>query len=148
MMAPALPYTKVGKVGVVNISGSLIPGEVPKLVADWFGVMGYDNIKQAVVAALSDKDVKSIQLRVGSGGGAVQGLKATADFLAEAGKMKPVYTYSDSMMASAAYWLGSTSSHVSVGDLANVGSIGTIAVQTEYTKMREAVGITDTVMRS
>ena len=148
MMAPALPYTKVGKVGVVNISGSLIPGEVPKLVADWFGVMGYDNIKQAVVAALSDKGVKSIQLRVGSGGGAVQGLKATADFLAQAGEIKPVYTYSDSMMASAAYWLGSTSSHVSVGDMANVGSIGTIAVQTEYTKMREAAGITDTVIRS
>ena len=148
IFAAALPYTKVGKVGVVSISGSLIPGEVPKFAADWFGVMGYDNIKQAVVAALSDKEVKSIQLRVGSGGGAVQGLKATADFLAEAGKIKPVYTYSDSMMASAAYWLGSTAEHVSVGDMANVGSIGTIAVQTEYTKMREAEGITDTVIRS
>lgn len=148
IFAAALPYTKVGKVGVVSISGSLIPGEVPKIAADWFGVMGYDNIKQAIVAALSDKDVKSIQLRVGSGGGAVQGLKATADFLAEAGKIKPVYTYSDSMMASAAYWLGSTAEHVSVGDMANVGSIGTIAVQTEVTEMRKSAGITDTVIRS
>jgi signal peptide peptidase SppA len=147
-MKPYNPLSKVGKVGVVKIAGSLIPGEVSKLINDWFGVTGYDNIKQAVVEALADKSIQSIYLQVESGGGAVMGLKNAADFLKQAGEVKPIYAHTDGMMASAAYWLGSTAQHVSSSDMSKVGSIGTIAVQTEITDMRKEMGVTDTVIRS
>lgn len=147
-MAPAVPYVKVGNTGVIKISGSLVPGEVPKIIHEYFGVLGYENIKHAAVAALADKEVKSIFMQIGSGGGAVQGLKGTADFMKEVGTRKPITAHTDSMMASAAYWLGSTAQHVSAGDMAKVGSLGVIAVHSEMTNLRKEMGITDTIFRA
>lgn len=147
-MKPAVPYTKVGNVGVIQIKGALVPGEVPNIVADWFGVMGYDNLKYAGMQALADKDVKRVHLQIESGGGAVSGLKETADFFAELGLAKPLSSHTNDIMASAAYWLGSTASRVSAGEMARVGSIGVLATHTEVSEKRKQEGYTDTVFRA
>lgn len=148
LAADGLPpmWSKVGNTAVVDIFGPLIQGDAGFMRI--LGITGYDNIRQAVVDAVNDPEVDSILLNVDSGGGEVSGVTDTAKFLAEAGTMKPISTYSGGMMASAALWTGATSQHITVADTAVVGSIGVLIVHQEKSKMLSGVGVTSTVIRA
>lgn len=137
--------TKQGTVGVISISGSLNNG------SRGYGsyTTTYGEIRQALIQASADPQIKTILLDIKSGGGSVQGLSDTADLVRKVdSKVKPVHAFSDSAMASAAYWLGSSARKVHASNMAEVGSIGVIATHMEYTKMLESEGITPTVIRS
>lgn len=136
---------KQGSVGVISIAGSLTNG------SRGYGsyMTTYGEIREALIQAAADPGIKSILLDIKSGGGAVNGLSDTADLVRKVDtKVKPVHAYSDSTMASAAYWLGSSARKVHASDMAEVGSIGVIATHMEYTKMLANEGITPTVIRS
>lgn len=136
---------KQGTVGVITIAGSLNNG------SRGYGsyLTTYGEIREALIQAAADPGIKSILLDIKSGGGAVNGLSDTADLVRKVdSKVKPVHAYSDSTMASAAYWLGSSARKVHASDMAEVGSIGVIATHMEYTKMLANEGITPTVIRS
>lgn len=139
-------WDKAGSVAVVNIKGPLIQGDAGLM--RFFGITGYDNIRQAVAEAVADKEVKSIMLNIDSGGGQVAGVSDTSKFLLEAGKQKPITTYSDGMMASAAYWLGSTGVHLTISDTTEAGSIGVLVMHQERSKQLEQDGIKVTVVRA
>ena len=73
----------------------------------------------------------------------------TADLIATIdAKVKPVYAFTDSLMASAAYNLGVSARKVVIGKMAEVGSVGVLVVHREASRMLEASGITTTVIRS
>lgn len=136
---------KQGSVGVITIAGSLTNGD------RGYGsyMTTYNEIREALVQAAADPGIKSILLDIKSGGGSVQGLSDTADLVRKVdSKVKPVHSFSDSSMASAAYWLGSSARKVHASDMAEVGSVGVLAIHKEYTKMLENDGITPTVIRS
>jgi signal peptide peptidase SppA len=136
---------KQGTVGVISIAGSLTNGD------RGYGsyMTTYSEIREALVQASADPQIKTILLDIKSGGGSVQGLSDTADLVRKVDtKVKPVHAFSDSAMASAAYWLGSSARKVHASNMAEIGSIGVLAVHREYTKMLEQDGITPTVIRS
>lgn len=144
---PSRLLSKQGDVGVISISGALVPG------APWYAkyanVTGYGEIRQALVEAATDPEIGAILLDINSGGGAVNGVTDTADLIRNIDtNVKPVHTYSDGMMASAAYWTGSSARRMDIGKVAEAGSIGVITVHQEMTKMMERIGITPTVMRA
>lgn len=140
-------WEKRGSVGVVSIDGSLIDGD-----SGWlrlFGIVGYENIAQATIDAASDPDVKSLLFHVNSGGGAVNGCADTGRLISQVSALKPSATYTSNMMASAAYWLGSSvQGDIHTSQTAEVGSIGVLTVTREYTKQLEAEGVKVTVLRS
>lgn len=136
---------KQGSVGVISIAGSLTNG------SRGYGnyMTTYNEIREAMIQAAADPQIKTILLDIKSGGGSVQGLSDTADLVRKVdAKVKPVHSFSDAAMCSAAYWLGSSARKVHASSMADVGSIGVIATHTEYTKMLENDGITPTVIRS
>jgi signal peptide peptidase SppA len=136
---------KQGSVGVITIAGSLTNG------SRGYGnyMTTYNEIRDAMIQAAADPQVKTILLDIKSGGGSVQGLSDTADLIRKVdAKVKPVHSFSDAAMCSAAYWLGSSARKVHASNMADIGSIGVIATHTEYTKMLENDGITPTVIRS
>lgn len=142
--APNL-YHLEGSVGVVDIQGSLIPGD-----AGWmamFGITGYDNITAAVSEALKDPKAESILLNINSGGGAVTGMSDAASFIEQACKVKPVKAYAENA-ASAAYRLAIATPHITVSDTGIIGSIGVLRVHTEVSKRNEMEGVKTTVLRS
>lgn len=139
-------WGKAGNTAVVDIQGPLVQGDAGFMRL--FGITGYDNIREAVAQAIADEEVHSILLNVDSGGGQVSGVTDTAKFLAEAGKIKPISTYTGGTMASAALWTGATSQHITASDTATVGSIGVLVVHTERSKMLAEMGITPTVVRA
>lgn len=133
-------------VAVVNIKGSLVSGSAGYGV--YYGVTGYDDIRAALSAAVANPNVSSILLDVGSGGGHVAGVHENAQLIARINKIKPVVTYTGSMMGSAAVWTGVSGSYVVASETAIVGSIGIVMVHSERSKMLEEAGIKITVIRA
>lgn len=114
-----------------------------------FGMTGYPEIRDAVLAAANDPEVKQILLDVDSGGGAVAGVEDTAKLIRTVNdQVKPVVAYTDGTMASAAYWLGSSAGSVYSGKTAVVGSIGVICTHMERSQALADAGIGVTVVRS
>ena len=130
---------------VITVKGPLVNSDSPYL--KYFGVTGYPEIRDAVLAAVSDPEVKQILLDVDSGGGAVSGCADTGALIRAAHKVKPITTYGETM-ASAAYWLGCSAGRVYSGKAALVGSIGVKATFKEYSKANEMEGVTVTVIRA
>ena len=145
--APDLPplYERVGDVGVIKISGSLIPGEAGFL--RYFGITGYGDIKAAVLEGIADKGAKSLMVYSDSGGGSVAGVEDAEAFIRSASMVKPMNAFSE-FSASAAYWLTSAAGHITAASTSINGSLGVIRVVTEYSKAFEKEGITKTVMRA
>lgn len=130
---------------VITIKGPLVNSDSPYL--KYFGVTGYPEIRDAVLAAVRDAEVKQILLDVDSGGGAVSGCADTGALIRAAHKVKPITTYGETMV-SAAYWLGCSAGRVYSGKAALVGSIGVKATFREYSKQNEMEGVTVTVIRA
>lgn len=138
--------TVQGNVGMLNINGPLLTGNAG--YALHFGMTGYGDIRSAALRLASDPEVSSILLVVSSGGGAVGGVNDAVSLLRRIGNVKPLVTYTDSAMASAALWLGSVAQHVMVSPTAVVGSLGVLQVHMEYSKQLENDGVKVTVIRA
>ena len=145
--APDFPplYERVGDVGVIKISGSLIPGEAGFL--RYFGITGYGDSKAAGWEGIADKGAKSLMIYSDSGGGSVAGVEDAEAFIRNASMVKPMNAFSE-FSASAAYWLTSAAGHITAASTSINGSLGVIRVVTEYSKAFEKEGVTKTVMRA
>lgn len=146
---PDMPriWDKADGVATISINGSLTSGSAG-YYGQFFGVLGYDDIRKAVVEAASDPEVKSILLHVNSGGGSVSGVDDLAKFIGKVNQSKPIAAYTDGMMASAAYWLASGVSTIMAGSTAIVGSLGVLSVHTERSQMLKTAGVAVTVVRA
>jgi capsid assembly protease len=144
---PSRLLTRHGDVGIISIAGPLVPGA--PWYAEYAGVTGYDEIRAALVEAASDSSIGAILLDINSGGGAVNGVMDAAELIANIDtNVKPVQTYSSGMIASAAYWLGSSARRIDIGKVAEAGSIGVLTVHKEMSKMMKDMGVTATVLRA
>lgn len=142
------PYLSVvDNVGIITIQGPLMDATFGYW-GPMFGITGYGDIQEALVAAVRNADVKSIMLTIKSGGGAVSGVSETAKFIENVDKVKPVVTYSPSTMASAALWLGVAARETYASTTAIVGSIGTIMVMMSRYEQLKMDGIDAVVVRS
>ncbi len=131
----------------IAIKGPLVNDDSEYL--QYFGMTGYPEIREAMLAAANDPEVKQILLDVDSGGGAVSGCDDTAKLIRLVNdRVKPVTTYTDGNMCSAAYWLGSAAGEVYSGKASLVGSIGIIATFREYSEANKKEGIGVTVIRA
>jgi signal peptide peptidase SppA len=135
-----------GSVGVITISGSLVSGNAGFM--SYFGVVGYGDIRDALVAAMQHTGVTSILLNVDSGGGAVSGVNELAQLIERVDKVKPVVTYTPGTMASAALWFGSAARYVVAAHTAIVGSIGVILTHKDYSQAMSNDGVKVTMIRS
>lgn len=133
-------------IATVNISGSLVNGSAGYAV--YYGVTGYDDIRNALALAVSNPNVSAILLNVSSGGGQVAGVHETAQLISRVAKVKPVVTYTGSMMGSAALWAGISGNYAFSAETAIVGSIGIIMVHMDRSKQLEEMGVKATVIRA
>jgi capsid assembly protease len=87
------------------------------------------------------KDVDAIVLDVDSPGGTSFGVQEMADIVYAARAVKPVYAVSNSMMASAAYYIGSQASQVVAAPGSVTGSIGVYLMHVDYSGALEQGGV-------
>lgn len=135
-------------VATINIKGSL-NNDADSDWNEWFGMTGYPEIREAMIAAATDTGVKHIVLDIDSGGGAVSGVDDTAKLIRLVNdNVKPVTAFTDGAMYSAAYWLGASAGEVYASKAAGMGSIGVIATHMERSEMLKEAGIGVTVIRA
>lgn len=140
-------FSQSGAVGVITIAGPLVNND--SWMNRYMGRTSYGEIRDALVHAAQDPTVGTILLDINSGGGSVSGVSDTAALIKKVDKtMKPVHTFSDGQIASAAYWLGSSARSVSVGQVTEAGSIGVITVHQEYSKQMEMSGVKASVLKA
>jgi len=106
------------------------------------------DIKKDLLQALEDKQVKNILLYIDSPGGSVDGPGDLADFIFSIRNKKPIYSFSDGQMDSAAYWIGSAAEKVYATKGAEIGSIGVYAIIDDYTVMAHNMGIKTEIIKA
>jgi signal peptide peptidase SppA len=139
-------YRLQNGVGVVTISGPLVQGSAGYM-ALFGGVTGYDDIREAVLEAVTDPEASSILLHVQSGGGMVDGCEDLAAFITTARTYKPVVTMGE-YMCSAAYWLGSNSDYIFTAQTSVLGSLGVIMQHVDRTEQLAQDGLKVTLIRA
>lgn len=136
-------YTVQDGVAVIPIHGVI--GKRMNMFSQISGGTSTQLIERDIKTALSDSKVNSIILHIDSPGGTVDGTQNLASVIRDAKTQKPVMTFADGTIASAAYWIGSAADAiVSSSDTTQVGSIGVVATHTDYSKAEEAQGIKTT----
>lgn len=114
----------------------------------YYGIPTYDDIRERIIQAVDDPEVKRVMLNIDSPGGRADGVKALSRFIDMTNKVKPIHTYTQGMMASAALWYGTASREVMADEDAKVGSLGAIMIHFEYTEAMKREGVKATVFRT
>jgi signal peptide peptidase SppA len=120
-----------GQIGVFGLLGQ----------NDWFADTDYSQLRRAVRRAVADPQARTIDMLIDSPGGAVLGLPETADVIREANKQKPVRAFVTGIAASAAYWLASQASTITLTPSGEVGSVGVLDIHADVSKALEDSGV-------
>jgi len=105
------------------------------------GAADVDDLVRMFGAALDDDSVEAILLHVDSPGGSTTGTPEAAEVVRAAAAIKPVVAFTDTQMASAAYWIsaGATAIYASVSS--SVGSIGVYMAWLDTSRAMEMQGV-------
>lgn len=137
------PYV-VGNIGVIPVVGVIGKGLTP--LEKMMGATDVNEIADALDAFAMNPEVEKVALQVSSPGGTVTGVEELANKVRNL--KKPTLAYTDSEMASAAYWIASAADRVLASGSASVGSIGVYMAIPDYSKAAEMAGIKMVVVKS
>jgi signal peptide peptidase SppA len=139
----AKPY-KVGSYGVIPIVGVIGKGLSP--LERMTGASDLNIVSDQIDAFLADGEVQTLVFHIDSPGGVVGGVEEVARKIANSSK--PTIAYTDGMMCSAAYWLGSSADRVISSPSADVGSIGVYMNLIDVSQAYAEMGIKAVVIKS
>lgn len=134
-----------GGIAVLPIHGALMPRAGRSFFGSWPGM---DTIRSQLRQYANDPEVAAIVLDVDSPGGTVAGTAETGAAVREAAAKKPVVAVANTLMASAAYWIGSQASELVIAPGSDVGSIGAMMMHTDLSKAFDNFGVKLTMIRS
>jgi signal peptide peptidase SppA len=133
-IAKPTPQPRTLTAGQIGIFGSLGQN-------DWFADTDYAAVRSNVRRALADPSAKTVDLVIDSPGGSVLGLPETADVIHAANRIKPVRAFVTCIAASAAYWLASQASSITLTPSGQVGSVGVLDIHADITKALDNSGV-------
>ena len=136
--------TIVGDVAVIDVTGPISHRE--SFFSAFFGSATVERMQAQFRAALTDHHVKAIVFRSDSPGGTVSGVPEFAAEIAAARGQKPILAISDTLMASAALWIGSQADQVYVAPSSETGSIGVWTAHEDISGMLEQMGVNITLI--
>lgn len=140
------PYDTENGVRVIPLQGAITRGL--GLLGQYYGMADTDRFAADVKAAAADPRVSKIILHIQSQGGDAVGCYEAARAVADAAKVKPVYAFCDDVMASAAYFIGSSANFIYATPSSLIGSIGTYTVLTDDAEYWKKMGVDFMVVRS
>lgn len=130
--------------GVIPIAGVIGKGLSP--IEKMTGAVDVNAIADAIDEFSANPQVTRIAFQVSSPGGTVTGVEELANKVRNISK--PTMAYTDSEMASAAYWIASAADKVVASPSSTVGSIGVYMTIADMTEMAKAQGIKMVVIKS
>ena len=137
------PYPMRGSKAILSLSGTLM-----KSPSSWSDATSTVYFRRKLGQAAKDPDVSEIVLVIDSPGGTAAGTNDAADAVRAAAEKKPVIAYCEDMCCSAAYWIASQCTRIVANPTAMVGSIGTLLVIYDYSRMAANEGIEPLVFKT
>lgn len=135
-----------------GVRAIFVRGMVSHGLSEWerffLGAFEVDALAGAVRDAVADPAVSAVLVSFNSPGGMVQGVPEAADAIARAAEAKPVFAYTSTVCASAAYWLAAGCTAIYAAGSADLGSIGCYAIHEDRSAERERDGIKIDVFKS
>jgi signal peptide peptidase SppA len=131
----------MGSVGILPIRGILSQ-------RSFFASSSIEVLKENFRKLSQDPGIKTIILDINSPGGAVAGIPEFGEEIFKSrGKVK-IIAVSNSLAASAAYWLGSQADEFVAMPSSQVGSVGVILTHFDFSEMEKNWGIKTTIIQS
>lgn len=90
----------------------------------------------------------AIVLAIRSPGGYVNKVPEVSRLLDRIAQEKPIFAYTDTLMASAAYWIASCSDRIYAAPSADIGSVGAYVEMLDYAKYYERQGVEQKLFRA
>ena len=141
---PQQNYRIITGVAIIPIAGVI--ARKMNLFMQISGGTSIEILLNDIGAALEDPEVEAILLDIDSPGGEIGMLETIGTFIYEARAKKPIVAFTASMMASAAYWIGSSASMIIAENQAMAGSIGVVTIHYDYSKSDEMGGVKRTYL--
>jgi signal peptide peptidase SppA len=141
---PRAGYDIAQGVALIPVQGTL----VHKLgtLRPYSGMTGYDGIRQNLLTALADPEVKGIMLDIDSPGGEVAGCFDLVDTIYKARQIKPVWAVVDEMSYSAGYAIASAATRVIKPRTGGTGSVGVVVMHADWSDAIEKSGLKVTII--
>ena len=127
------PLSVSDGIAYIPIKGMMMKGHSK------FGGTSTVHARKLIREANSNKDIEGIALIIESGGGMVAGTQELGDTIRDSSK--PVYAFIEDLCGSAAYWAASQAKKIYCNSMAQVGSIGTVAVVSDTSEKAEREGV-------
>ena len=137
-----------GNVGIISVSGKMVAG-VQGSWAHYWGITGYGDIRNASITAIN-AGVTDIIYDYDTGGGEVNGISEMSEFIKDLPTKYNVNTtsYSGGSVMSGGLWLATAAENFYAAPMAEIGSLGVIAVTMEMTEKFKQEGISVEVHKS
>jgi len=132
-------YVVDNGVAIIPISGPISKSQ--GIFSFLFGGTSYAEIADAFSKAVQDDEIGAIVFDIDSPGGTVAGVEAVGDLIFNARGEKPIISFANGMMASAAYWLGSAAETIVGTKTSEIGSIGVLMIHGDQSKMDKQMGL-------
>jgi signal peptide peptidase SppA len=126
-----------GGIATIPVGGAI--GTNLSLFEKGTGAVDTGDIAKEIDIAEADKSVHTILFEIDSPGGMVSGTPELSDKIGSIKKDK--YAFTNGLMASAAYWIGSATDAIFATRTADIGSIGVYLPVYDQTKAYEKAGI-------
>jgi signal peptide peptidase SppA len=133
-------------VAVIPIHGAI--GQRSSIWTEFGFGTSTESIIDRVDAAMADQSIKGIVLDIDSPGGTVPGVQEAADRIFEASHEKPIVAVANSLMASAAYWIGSAAGRVIAAPGSDLGSIGVYMAHVDISQAMADAGVKVSIIKA
>ena len=141
--------TMAGTVAVLPINGMITKrADVFDLIAGAVDVDDVSRMAEEAADLAIAGNISGVLLDISSPGGYVIGLPETTQVIAELSDVTETVAFTDTLMASAAYDLAASATHIAAAGSSYVGSIGTIRRQMDYSQALAQAGVKEHVFAS
>jgi len=131
-------YSVIDNIAVISVQGTL--GMRVGILDKMSGMTDFLDLQSAIDDAISDENVEGLILQIDSPGGTANGTPETASLIGAVKAKIPVVAFTDTQMASAAYWLAVPSDLIIATPSARVGSIGVYLALLDESRASENAG--------
>jgi ClpP class serine protease len=128
-----------GSVAVLTIDGALF--RRASWITEVLELPTYDAIEAALDVVDRNDAIRAVLLRCNTPGGEADGCGAAADHVAAVAARKLVYTFNESLCASAGIWVGSQATRIVAHETAETGSIGVRWTLWDFSEAYAKIGI-------
>lgn len=132
-------YSVSNGIARIEVRGEIVPTSYETFCSTVYGLDAYAAM---IDTAMKDNAVKGVYLNINSGGGSAAGLEQFFDHVQKRSKIKPIETYVEQMVGSAAYYMAASTSRITLnGETTIAGSIGTVLTYFDQREYLERMGI-------